>query len=156
MRTALPSSLVACNVREVHERIGFDRSLMGRLRWANVRSWAFMPMAIAVGLVVGALTCANGSIASGAAPGGSSAIGITAVATMPSDAHAAHGSAMETDHTEHSEGHAHPGMACLINVSLRVAGLDVSMVDDAMTALPDVFAVDHPIAPEPPVPRTHS
>lgn len=111
------------------------------------RSSVVAAAAIVGGLLIGALTC-SGFTGSGHAHA-SADVSMSTAHVRPAD-HVGHdgGSDVVVPH--------HASMACLIDITLRVADLEVMLVSEP-NAEPETISVPLIFSgPEPPVPRTHS
>lgn len=116
--------------------------------------------AIVVGLVAGALMCTG---VTGPAHAQANEVGEPARSSMAqpaaTDVHAAHAShtppaGSTNDHEMPT--HHHAGMACLVDIDLRVADLDVAIVAEP-NGDPDTSpTTSQSFGPEPPVPRPTS
>ena len=111
--------------------------------------------AIVVGLVAGALACTG---ITGSSEGRADDVDPPSESTMsgPPGAHAdpAHPPGPTNDHDV--PGLHHAGMACLVDVTLRVADLEVAIVTEPSCVPETPPARSYSSGPEPPVPRPSS
>ena len=118
-------------------------------RTPDRRSHLAAATAIVVGLLLGALTCTGAS-------------GATAAAQQPSAISADDVHEHPAEHpAEHTDGHGtagqhHVNMACLVDITLRIADLDVVIVSQPTAGSESCSAISRFFGPEPPVPRTSS
>jgi hypothetical protein len=125
-------------------------------------------VAVVVGMFVGTLDCAAAE-----SPGHRAGFQVDqhttedAIATVD-ERHQPHASPVEHGVTDTADdtadrhgadganGHAHPGMTCLVDIDLRFADLDVSVIADDTPSVANWMPSEPTAQPEPPVPRDHS
>ncbi len=114
---------------------------------------ALAAIAIVVGLLTGALACAANSNSTDALSSGGHSP--TAQRTAIS------GDSVHAHPAEHTDGHGtadqhHANMACLVDITLRIADLDAVIVSQPTAGSESCSVTSRFFGPEPPVPRTSS
>lgn len=125
-------------------------------RTCDRRSRLVTAAAIVVGLVFGVLTCAGIADPSTAQAHGTGSMPAAAAhsPSVPADsahAHAAEGTGDGDTPVDH-----HASMACLVDITLQIADLDVVMTSEPNADPAACAAMSYAFGPEPPVPRPHS
>jgi hypothetical protein len=111
-------------------------------------------VAVAVGVVAGAFACAGG-LTSGAAHA-HGPVEIVAPDHVALTGHGSHDGIGTTDRAPaepDTDPTGHPGMSCVVDLDLRVAGGHATTICDRVATAPAVALEQRTDGPEPPVPR---